>query len=82
MLDTVLQYQDKILKCVSNGCDIRQHCRPFLPEGRTKVNHVHFHLIPRTFKDELYARSQVCEEGIFKQLPEAERDTFCEIYSR
>lgn len=63
----------------ASGCDIRQHFRPFLPESDLKVNHLHFHLLPRNFGDELYQKSQRYEREIFKPLEEAERKRIAEM---
>lgn len=77
--DTVLEFQDYILAQVSSGCDLRQHCKPFLPESRLKVNHVHMHLLPREFQDELYQHSQKNDE-VFSDLTDQERDRFLAIF--
>ncbi len=69
LLDTVIEFQEKLLEKYP-GCDVRQHCRPFLPESATKVNHLHIHLQPRSPEDELYKKSQIFEKGIFKALPD------------
>lgn len=39
------------------GADLRQHYRPFLPESEMTKRHVHFHVIPRTFNDEIFQKS-------------------------
>jgi histidine triad (HIT) family protein len=62
------------------GCDIRQHYRPFQKEGRLKVNHVHFHIIPRSFEDELYKKSMVYEIEVFKELDEKMREEASELF--
>lgn len=54
---TVLEYQSKMLSGFSSGCDIRQNCRPFLPEGRIKVDHVHYHILPREMNDPIHMAS-------------------------
>lgn len=71
MLDTVIVFQEKLMK-IFEGCDIRQHCRPFLPEGRTKVDHVHFHVLPRNNKDELYQVVQIHQNKLWKDLSDGE----------
>ena len=48
------------------GCDVRQNCRPFMEQSRYKVNHVHFHLIPRSRNDALYERVEKYETDIFR----------------
>ncbi len=64
--------QKKITETLGTGCDVRQNYRPFMKQGKLKVDHLHFHLLPRTFQDELYERSMKHETDIFSDLPEAE----------
>jgi diadenosine tetraphosphate (Ap4A) HIT family hydrolase len=56
------------------GCDIRQNYRPFQQQNDLKVNHLHFHLQPRSLYDRLYDVSQVHEPKIFKFLDSDELD--------
>lgn len=77
--DTMLEYQDYILAHVAPGCDMRQHCKPFLPESRLKVNHVHVHLLPRTFQDEIYIHTQKNDE-LFTEMTNQERDHFLTVF--
>jgi len=66
MLDTALLFQEKLMKSFE-GCDIRQHCRPFIPESMTKVDHVHFHLQPRNNEDELYKAVQIHQDKLWTE---------------
>jgi diadenosine tetraphosphate (Ap4A) HIT family hydrolase len=66
------QLQMRLSETLGTGCDIRQNYRPFIQQGRLKVDHLHFHLIPRTLKDELYEKSMIFETEIFKKLSNAE----------
>ena len=69
LFDTVIELQEKILTLKpSIGCDVRQHCRPFLPESDVKVDHIHWHLLPRELDDELYLQTQIFERDVFKML--------------
>jgi diadenosine tetraphosphate (Ap4A) HIT family hydrolase len=43
-----------------------------MEQGRLKVDHVHFHLLPRTFKDELYQKCQINETNVFEPLLQEE----------
>lgn len=61
--------QKRISSSLGTGCDIRQNYRPFMKQGRLKVDHLHFHLLPRTFQDELYEKSMKYETDIFSDLP-------------
>jgi histidine triad (HIT) family protein len=70
--DMLAEFEKKVISFAS-GCDIRQNYRPFIPQGRVKVDHVHFHLLPREDKDELYQKSMIFEADLFRELPEEER---------
>lgn len=61
-----------ISKFRTSGIDIRQNYRPFLNESKYKVNHLHFHVIPREFGDELYRKSMIYEKEVFKELDETD----------
>lgn len=60
--------QQKILDHLAPGCDVRQNYRPFMPQSRLKVDHVHYHLIPRAFKDDIYKRVEQFETDLFEDL--------------
>ena len=79
LFETAITYEERILERFAKGCDIRQHYRPFLPENWIKVHHLHIHLFPREFKDELYKRSMKYEEAMFRPLPEDEREKFTKL---
>lgn len=68
LLDLVIEFQEKILKNIAGGCDIRQNYRPFQKQSDLKVHHLHIHLQPRKFKDNLYKKCQIFETDIFKKL--------------
>ena len=74
LFDVTISYQEKILKNIASGCDIKQHNRPFLPENDLKVDHLHIHLQPRELNDELYLKSHVHDREIFKPLTDSEKD--------
>lgn len=62
-----------------SGFDIRQNYRPFLKESKYKVNHLHFHVIPRSFEDELYKKSMIYEKDVFKDLDKINYNYLMEI---
>ncbi len=72
LLQMLVKYEEKILKKLAPGCDIRQNYRPFIPQGKVKVNHLHFHLQPRSNKDAVYKKSQIKENELFKDLAKEE----------
>ena len=72
ILGHIHRLQKKISETLGTGCDVRQNYRPFIRQGRLKVDHVHFHLLPRTFQDELYECSMKYETEMFVELPTSE----------
>lgn len=81
LFDTIIEFQAKILERYAKGCDIRQNLRPFLPQSRLKIDHVHFPLQPREFKDELYERCQQYETALFQDLTDDEREKFVRLFA-
>jgi ATP adenylyltransferase len=80
LLETVIEFQEKILKKVAKGCDIRQNYRPFQREDKLKIHHLHVHLQPRELFDELYKKCQIFEKDIFKELTEEEITKLIKIF--
>lgn len=72
LFETVIDFQEKILSKISKGCDIRQNYRPFQRQDNLKVSHLHIHLQPREFEDQLYKKSQIFEKEIFRGLTKTE----------
>lgn len=79
IMKLLIKYQEKILKKVSSGCDIRQNYRLFQKQGKIKVNHLHIHLQPRELEDELYEKCQIFEKEIFKELESGEIEKFSKL---
>jgi len=72
----VTNLQERVLEKISTGCDISQHYRPFIPNNKFKVSHLHFHVRPRDLDDELYKKTQYFEKDVFKDLEESEIDYY------
>ena len=79
IFENIWWVEQKLLR-MAEGCDIRQNYRPFLPQGRVKVNHVHFHVLPRNNKDQLYERSMRYE--VFEDLSGVESDKIAELFAK
>lgn len=58
---------------LGTGVDIRQNYRPFIAENKLKVDHVHFHVIPRAHEDYIYSVSEKFEKDLFADLDNLER---------
>jgi len=74
------KYEELILSRLATGCDIKQHYRPFIPDGSIKQSHLHIHLIPRSFEDALYNESQVYEKTLFQPLSKQEEEKYLELF--
>lgn len=72
IFDLIFLIEQKILGKLGEGCDIRQNYRPFLNQSTLKVNHVHFHVYPRSLEDYIYKVSEQFETELFAELDEAE----------
>lgn len=67
LFDVVSIYCDKVLK-FSSGYNIHHNYMPMLDESKTKVNHMHIHIWPREFNDELYLKMLIHEQELFKNV--------------
>ncbi len=81
IFDLIQFAETKLLANGYAGCDIRQNYRPFLPQGRVKVDHMHFHIIPRNFEDDIYQRAEKYETDMFVDLTEEERIKYSTLVS-
>lgn len=74
IFDEIKWVQGQLLDAeIADGIDTRQHYRPFLPEDGIKVDHVHFHVLPRKLDDEIYNRAMKFEVEMFQKLSDEER---------
>ena len=64
---------------LGEGADIRQNYRPFLPQGKLKQNHVHFHVYPRYNQDYLYQIAEKFETDLFTELDPGEFEEFARL---
>lgn len=69
---TVEEFQQRIVDRLAPGCDIRQNYRPFQPQDQLKIHHLHIHLQPREWEDELHRECQIHEKTVFQELSAAE----------
>lgn len=76
----ILKYHKKITGKISEGCDLRQNYMPYVNQSKVKVDHVHFHLIPRNFKDGIFEKTQD-ESELFEDLSEKEAEEVHRILS-
>jgi len=71
--------EQRIIGKLGEGADIRQNYRPFLKQDELKVNHLTFHVIPRSKDDYLYKVSEQYEDNLFAELDDMERDAVAKL---
>jgi len=81
LFENIIEFQQKILSKISPGCDIRQNYRPFQKQNNLKINHFHFHLLPRKFEDEIYQKCQIFEKNLFKELTKKEAVKIVKLFN-
>ena len=80
LFNQTIQLQEKVLETLAPGCDISQHYRPFIPNSRFKVSHLHIHVRPRTLDDELYQKVQSHEKDIFTDISEGDQVKYKKLF--
>lgn len=81
IFDEIKWVQAQLLDAgLGDGVDTRQNYRPFMPQGKIKIDHVHFHVLPRKLNDELYQRAMHFETELFEELSPQERDRITKIF--
>ncbi len=72
IFELIFFVEQQILGKLGEGVDIRQNYRPFLNQSRLKVDHIHFHVLPRSNEDYLYRVSEKFETDLFAELDPVE----------
>jgi histidine triad (HIT) family protein len=79
IFDLIFVIEQKILGKLGEGVDIRQNYRPFITQDELKVDHLVFHVIPRSPDDYLYNVSEQYETELFADLDEAEAKAVADL---
>jgi diadenosine tetraphosphate (Ap4A) HIT family hydrolase len=79
IFELIFFVEQKILGELGDGVDIRQNYRPFLSQSRLKVDHVHFHVYPRSENDYLYQVSEQFETDLFVELDSKEAEAVAKL---
>lgn len=73
IFELVFYVEQKLIEHgLGDGCDVRQNYRPFLGQNNLKVNHIHFHVIPRAKEDYIYQISEKYDTELFAELDPSE----------
>lgn len=73
IFELIFFVEQRIVGRLGDGVDIRQNYRPFKKQTRLKVNHVLFHIVPRSAEDYIYTVSEKFETDLFADLDDLER---------
>jgi diadenosine tetraphosphate (Ap4A) HIT family hydrolase len=79
IFELVFFVEQKLIGKLGTGADIRQNYRPFLQQGKIKVDHVHLHIYPRYLNDYLYEVSEQYETDLFTDLDPKEQEEFAKL---
>lgn len=74
IFELIFKVEQRIIGKLGTGVDIRQNYRPFKRQDDLKVNHVLFHVIPRSQDDYIYTVSEKFEKELYADLDDLERD--------
>jgi diadenosine tetraphosphate (Ap4A) HIT family hydrolase len=79
IFELIFFVEKKIIGKLGDGCDIRQNYRPFVEQNALKLDHVHFHVIPRSHKDYIYDKVEKYETDIYAELDDHERESVIKL---
>jgi len=73
IFEVIVTAEKRIIKYYGAGCDVTQHYKPYLDEDGFKVNHLHFHVLPR-YKGDSLDKLREKERILYKSITEKEWD--------
>ena len=79
IFELIFFVEQRIIGKLGEGCDVRQNYRPFMSQSRLKVDHIHFHVYPRSLHDYLYKASEIYETDLFVDLDDLEQNEVAKL---
>ena len=79
IFELIFFIEERLVRSLGQGADIRQNYRPFLSRSRLKQDHVHFHVYPRYNEDYLYQVAEKFETDLFTDLDPLENEEFAKL---
>lgn len=79
VFDLIFFLEQKILGRLGDGCDIRQSYRPFIKQDDLKIDHILFHVLPRSKDDYIFKISEQYESDLYADLDDMERDAVTDM---
>ena len=71
--------QSRVIGTLGEGCTIKQNYFPFIPDDKFKVRHMHYHVLPRKFADQLFHFGDNQEKKLFEELSQEEHDRVAKL---
>jgi diadenosine tetraphosphate (Ap4A) HIT family hydrolase len=71
--------EDRFIGTLGEGFDLRQSYRPYLQQDKLKLNHLTFHILPRSMNDYLHQVSGHYEDGLYAELDDKEREAVAKL---
>lgn len=80
VFDLIFELEQKLLGKLGDGFNIRQNYLPYKSQSNNlKVNHVIFHVLPRSEGDYIYQISEQYERDLYADLDDMERDAVIDL---
>lgn len=73
--------EERFIGKLGEGFDVRQSYRPYLQQDKLKLNHLTFHILPRSMDDYLHKVAGQYEDGLYAELDDKERDAVTGLLS-
>ena len=71
--ELIFKIEQAFVGKLGTGLDIRQNYRPFMEQDRLKVDHIHYHVLPRAKFDRIYDVAERYDTVLFKKLTNQEQ---------
>ncbi len=79
IFDLVFELEQKLIGKLGDGFDIRQSYRPFRKQDNIKLDHVVFHVLPRSNEDYIFKVAEQYEKDLYADLDDMERDAVVDL---
>ena len=79
IFDLIFEIEQKLIGKLGDGFDVRQSYRPFRPQDGLKLDHLLFHVLPRSDDDYIFKVAEQYESELYAELDDMERDAVIEL---
>jgi len=79
VFDLIFEIEQKLIGKLGDGFDVRQSFRPFRPQDDIKLDHLLFHVLPRSDDDYIFKVAEKYESELYAELDDMERDAVVDL---